>query len=468
VLPRRSIISLAITIAVLLAGAPGARAARGGASARALPADEVQLSLSASPVPAVSGRRVMLSGQAAGAAAGAVVGLFASPYPYGQPTPVQTATVGADGSFSFTVFPDRDTRYDASIAGTATSPTLQVDVIGEAQRVVKALTLGRARVTIVVFHPGDLKWGGATVSWSFASGRGAFAPAPSTRAFPLGPHVVVLKAIVALPAGPFRWRACFHAPGVDALQNPDRPPGCTGRGYHGTGSLPAGFPGPAAVARAERRLAARQGRTAFAVIDTEGRLAGVHVHSTFITASVVKAMLLVAYLRRLDAIGPHHVDSVSNSILYPMINVSDNTAASECWSIVGNSGLYSVAAAAGMNEFSVTTDWGSAMISPADQARFFFEMDSLIPPEFVGYARRLLSTIAGYESWGIPAIARPLGYTVFFKGGWRPTPDIYLVNQIARLEGHGRAFSIAVMTDGDPDMGYGIDTIQGVATALLG
>ena len=94
-------------------------------------------------------------------------------------------------------------------------------------------------------------------------------------------------------------------------------------------------------------------------------------------------------------------------------------------------------------------------------------MDSLIPREFVGYARYLLSTIAGYESWGIPAIARPRGYNVFFKGGWRPGSDIYLVHQIARLEGPRQD-----VLDGGDDrrrsrMGYGIDTIQGVTATLL-
>jgi hypothetical protein len=79
----------------------------------------------------------------------------------------------------------------------------------------------------------------------------------------------------------------------------------------------------------------------------------------------------------------------------------------------------------------------------------------------------LLSTIVGYESWGIPAIARPLGYRVFFKGGWRSTGIGRLVHQVARVEGHGRTFSIAVMTDGDPSMAYGIETIQGVTAALL-
>jgi hypothetical protein len=56
---------------------------------------------------------------------------------------------------------------------------------------------------------------------------------------------------------------------------------------------------------------------------------------------------------------------------------------------------------------------------------------------------------------------------VFFKGGWRPSADALLAHQIARLEGRGRTFSIAVLTDGDPDIDYGIETIQGVTQALL-
>ena len=56
-------------------------------------------------------------------------------------------------------------------------------------------------------------------------------------------------------------------------------------------------------------------------------MSGVNLNEQFITGSVVKAMLLVAYLRRLNAIGQHYIDPYSNSFLYPMINVSDNDAA---------------------------------------------------------------------------------------------------------------------------------------------
>jgi hypothetical protein len=54
-------------------------------------------------------------------------------------------------------------------------------------------------------------------------------------------------------------------------------------------------------------------------------------------------------------------------------------------------------------------------------------------------------------------------YRVFFKAGWRPTA----LGQIARLEGHHRVFSLAIMTDGDPSMDYGIQTLDIVARALL-
>jgi hypothetical protein len=417
-----------------------------------------------------TGRVLHLSGRVGAGPAGFVT-LLADRYPHHGFTRVATHTLqlGSRRTFSFSVTLHRSTRF--RVTATGATPSASVTIAASARTAVSAdaITLGRARVTVLVYHPRDLHWGGARIAWSFSSSgsHARFLSAPATYAKRLSPYVVKLSTTIALPAGRFGWRACLHAPLAGALLERRHLAGCTGRGYAGGGSLPVGYPAPAAVARASSYLATRTGRTAFAVIDSEGRLSGVNVHSTFVSASVVKAMLLVAYLRRLDARGQHYVDSYSNSFLYPMINVSDNDAATKTWSIVGNAGLYAVAAAAHMTDYSVYTDWASSQISAADQARFFFKMDSLIPREFVGYANRLLSTVAAYESWGIPAVARPQGYQVWFKGGWRTTGLGQLVHQVARVQGHGRTFSIAVMTDGDPSMGYGIGTIQGVTGALL-
>ena len=120
-----------------------------------------------------------------------------------------------------------------------------------------------------------------------------------------------------------------------------------------------------------------------------------------------------------------------------------------------------------MTDFSITGDWATAQISAADQAGFFFSMHRVLPHRFRAYADYLLSHIAGYESWGIPAVARPLGWRVFFKVGLRPTGIGMLIHQSARLELDGQRIAIAVLTDGDPTYTYGEDTVAGVSERLL-
>jgi hypothetical protein len=426
------------------------------------------LSLRASATHAQSHRPLRLSGQLTGAPPGTAVRIYALPYPYVRPVLIGSVVPAGTGAFTATTYPSRNTEFRAvaTVAGGTLSALVAVRIRDRTDMRVRALSGGRALIQVLVYHPRDLRWNGFTARWRITSGAQRFATSTLTRR--LGPYVTMLQVVLALSAGRLHWRVCFYAPQDQALDDVTRPSTCLGRGYSGAGWLPNGFPWPSRVAQASRFLANRAGRTAFAVVDDEGRLSGVNVHRTFVSASVVKAMLLVAYLRRLDGEGRHRVDSASNAILFPMINVSDNTAATTCWSIVGDSGLDGVARVAGMTDYSVSGSWANSQISAADQARFFYDMDRLIPREFVGYARSLLSGIAAYESWGIPAVARPKGYTVFFKGGWRTTGLGQLVHQVARLESRQHTFSIAVMTDGDPSMGYGIDTIQGVTEALLG
>jgi hypothetical protein len=91
-------------------------------------------------------------------------------------------------------------------------------------------------------------------------------------------------------------------------------------------------------------------------------------------------------------------------------------------------------------------------------------LERLIPPRFYAYARGLLSGIEPSQSWGIPPVARPR-WQVFFKTGQLPSEGLF--NEVARLERPGVTFTIAVLTTGDPSMGYGEQTIGGVAAALL-
>jgi hypothetical protein len=456
---------LACLLCVAAGTVPAAGAASRGRSAQAVTSSAVVVS--AVPATIRGGRAATLRGRVVDPLGRRAIDVYASPYPYARQELVTSATAAADGSFSVRVTPDRNNHYRVLLAGAGAQATANVGVLRAVTLTVKALALGQAGVTIVITHPRDLRWGGARVHWSFRTGSGGYVAEPVTRTRNARPGVTVLSTAVTLPAGRFSFRACFSAPQTGALLDPHRPAGCAGRGYTGGGRLPTGFPSPHGVAAAAGYLAGRTGRTAFAVIDSEGRLSGVHVHWTFPTASCVKAMLLVAYLRGLHARRQRYVDSYSNSILYPMIHVSDNSAATAVWSIVGDANLYALARRADMTDFSVTGSWGTALLSPADQARYFFNMDSMIPPEFRGYARFLLSTIEPSQSWAIPAVARPHHYAVFFKDGSEPTGLGQLVHQIARLERPDHTFAMAVMTDGDPTMQYGIDTIAGVTGALI-
>lgn len=237
-------------------------------------------------------------------------------------------------------------------------------------------------------------------------------------------------------------------------------------GGAGAATKPAPFPGTAAVNAARDYAKARAGIVSFAVMGTDGQIRGRNVNRAYVTASVVKAMQLVAYLRKLDA---HHqpLTREDKAVLYPMIHVSDNGAATTIYHRIGNAALYRLARKAGMTNFSVHFIWADAQITPADQVRFFHRLNKLTPPRFLSYARDLLRTVTHYQSWGIPEIARP-DWRVFFKVGCRDTRRGKLVHESARLERGGQSLAISVMTDGDPSFPYGVETIRGITRTLLG
>jgi hypothetical protein len=409
---------------------------------------------------------------------GVLLELRADPYPFGSSTHLALTRTAADGSYSFHIFPHRNTRYRVKLAGPASarSPVVPIVVNDLVKARVRRLPLGRVKIAVRSHHPRDLDWGGRRAIWYIGKGHHRPHRVKAKKTRNVRPGLTKLSAVLRIPTpGKFHYGACFNAASRRALGAPGTHPRCGRRRfrggrharYQGRGRVPFGDPGKRRIARAKRVLASRAGYTSFAVMGSEGRMYGTNVHRRFVSASVVKAMLLVAYLKLVH--DEHRaLSSQDRSILGPMIQVSSNDAATQAWSRVGDPRLRALARHAGMTDFSIHGFWTYAMISAADQARFFFEMDRLIPHRFRSYADYLLSHIAGYESWGIPAVARSHGWEVFFKGGWRGTGRGQLVHQVARLEKGGERIAIAVMTDGDPSMSYGIQTIEAVTRKLVG
>ena len=214
-------------------------------------------------------------------------------------------------------------------------------------------------------------------------------------------------------------------------------------------------------------LKTRAGVTAVGVIDSRGRVRGIHDRRRFVGASVVKAMLLVAYLRRV-ADERRELTSYERNRLRPMITVSSNRAAWWVYYRVGDARLRRLARRADMGQFSICCSrWTLAHFSARDQAKFFWRLERLTPRRFRPYASRLLRSVVSRQSWGIPRVARPRGFSVLFKGGWRGTSLGKLVHQAAFVRYRGTGLSLAVLTDGNPSTAYGIKTVEGVARRIL-
>ena len=226
------------------------------------------------------------------------------------------------------------------------------------------------------------------------------------------------------------------------------------------------LPGRGALHRARRYARGRAGDVAFAAISTNGRLRCHRCRRHFPSASVVKAMLLVADLKRLARAG-QPLRAADRGLLDPMIRESSNEAADAVYARTGDGALLRVARRAGMRSFAPAGYWSEAGLTAADQARFFARISELLPRRHRAYGRRLLHTVVAWQSWGVAQAARSAGWRPYFKGGWRPSGGGSLVHQAARLERGRRTLAIAVLTDGSPSHEYGTETIRGIAARLL-
>ena len=219
------------------------------------------------------------------------------------------------------------------------------------------------------------------------------------------------------------------------------------------------FPHYGGIAEAHRFAAQRAGIVSFAVMRTDGRIRGFRQARRVPSASVVKAMLMAAYLRSGRPLTPR-----IRALMAPMIRVSDNTTARVLHAIVGSAGLEATGRSVGMTRLLTAVPLFETGITAADQVRFYFNMRAAVGGNArrLRYARTLLRTVVPWQAWGIPAAARPRGWKVYFKGGWRTG----LTHQAALLRRGRTKIAIAVLTTGT-SMPYAQETIEGVTHRLL-
>jgi hypothetical protein len=208
----------------------------------------------------------------------------------------------------------------------------------------------------------------------------------------------------------------------------------------------------------------RQGDVAFAVRTPEAFYGYRPDHPQW-SASVLKAMLMVAYLDR-PSVASRPLDARDEALLSPLITRSDNDAANTLDELIGDRGLQNLATRVGMTHFRPTEPiWGKSEVTVRDQTKFFLHIDRYIAPRHRVYAMHLLASITPSQRWGIGEVA-PRGWRLYFKGGWSSGTGL-VDNQVALLTRGCARVSIAVLTMYDGSHAYGKQTLKVIFHKLL-
>jgi beta-lactamase class A len=196
-------------------------------------------------------------------------------------------------------------------------------------------------------------------------------------------------------------------------------------------------------------------------------------------ASVVKLDILEALLNESDGAG---LSADEQALAQQMIENSDNDAATALWDAAGGAaGLAAYNTQAGLTGTTPSPcvvcvgfpwpGWGLTTTVPYDQITLLKRIigpSSLLTSAERSYALSLLENVTPGQAWGISG-GVPTGVTVALKNGWLPLNDAdtdWQINSEGWVSGDGRDYLISVLTTGNPDEQYGIDTVSGLSSLV--
>ncbi len=209
---------------------------------------------------------------------------------------------------------------------------------------------------------------------------------------------------------------------------------------------------------------ARAGHVGFAVFDLLGRLRHSGGGGRARTASVIKVMLLVAYLRQGD-VRHRDLTQYEKSLLRPMIRSSENMAATRIRDLLGPGPILALAERARMKHFRYDSIWGNCRTSARDQALFMRGLRRYVPNHHWRFAKSQLANIVPSQRWGVGKV-EPNGWKLHFKGGWGSGTGS-VDHQVALLRRDRWRLGIGVLTEDNPSRRYGKETLEGVYRRLL-
>jgi hypothetical protein len=189
------------------------------------------------------------------------------------------------------------------------------------------------------------------------------------------------------------------------------------------------------------------------------------------TASIMKVDILATLLAE---------DQARSAVLTPaevalsqdMVEQSDNDDAQDLWDAEGGAtAVTGFDTTAGLTQ--TTPDaagyWGLSTTTAADQVQLLRRVaypNDVLTTASRDYELGLMSHVDSDEAWGVSSGVAS-NATVALKNGWLPLDSGgWQVNSIGYIDGDGRDYVVAMLSDGNATEAQGIDTLQGLAALV--
>jgi hypothetical protein len=348
---------------------------------------------------------------------------------------------------------------DAAFHGSEGGQPLNAPVVGMA-------ATGGGGYWLVASDGGIFSFGGAAFAGS-EGGQPLNQPIVGMAAAPQGGYW-----LVARDGGVFNFGgAPFDG---SALSGADAP--AVGIGAGGTGYRVAYGDTPFGTA-VRAYLAQRADNVSIAVYDANtGTLWDLNPGRTEVTASIVKVDVMADALAHDQVSGG--IPPQQAALIAPMIEISDNTAATAMWGAIGGApGLGAFDRVLGLQSTTpypgpitpTNLGWAFTTTTADDMVtvmRTFAFPNTVLSDGSRAYGLSLMHNIRADQVWGVPA-GSPPGSVALKTGFITPAPNDAQVNSIGYVAGAGRNYVFAILTDGNIDEGYGEDTINSVANLVF-
>jgi hypothetical protein len=186
------------------------------------------------------------------------------------------------------------------------------------------------------------------------------------------------------------------------------------------------------------------------------------------TASTLKVDILATLLTQAQAEG-RSLTPAEQALAVPMIEDSLDSAADTLWGRLGPAAVGAFERSAGMTSTTPATDgvWGTTTTTALDRLamiRTVVQPNGLLTDASRAYILNLMEHINPAQDWGATGGVPP-GVTVALKNGFAVVNG-WQINTTGWVDGGGRDYLIAVLTDGNATEAYGIDTVNAISAIV--